>query len=155
MALPGHDPKTIRGFSSPRLIVVDEAAFVLDETYAALWPPKEPLLCPTCAISQNSSNGTTLKRSSTAIFVLRLSTKRPLDENSYHRITIPGHHHASADRAAHRYRSSTQHINCREDIAEYFAKSAYTPSLGWTLAKSRVCPQYDGRRDIAGRGDPL
>ena len=38
MALPGHDPKTIRGFSSPRLIVVDEAAFVLDETYAALVP---------------------------------------------------------------------------------------------------------------------
>jgi hypothetical protein len=30
VALPGHDPKTIRGFSSPRLIVVDEAAFVLD-----------------------------------------------------------------------------------------------------------------------------
>ena len=28
VALPGHDPKTIRGFSSPRLIVVDEAAFV-------------------------------------------------------------------------------------------------------------------------------
>ena len=38
VALPGHDPKTIRGFSSPRLIVVDEAAFVLDETYAALVP---------------------------------------------------------------------------------------------------------------------
>ena len=38
VALPGHDPKTIRGFSSPRLIVVDEAAFVLDETYAAVVP---------------------------------------------------------------------------------------------------------------------
>jgi len=38
VALPGHDPKTIRGFSSPRLIVIDEAAFVLDETYAALMP---------------------------------------------------------------------------------------------------------------------
>jgi hypothetical protein len=38
VALPGHDPKTIRGFSSPRLIVIDEAAFVLDETYAALVP---------------------------------------------------------------------------------------------------------------------
>ena len=38
MALPGHDPKTIRGFSAPRLIVIDEAAFVLDETYAALVP---------------------------------------------------------------------------------------------------------------------
>ena len=38
VALPGHDPKTIRGFSSPRLIVVDEAAFVLDETYAAVLP---------------------------------------------------------------------------------------------------------------------
>jgi hypothetical protein len=38
VALPGHDPKTIRGFSAPRLIVIDEAAFVLDETYAALMP---------------------------------------------------------------------------------------------------------------------
>jgi Terminase large subunit, T4likevirus-type, N-terminal len=38
VALPGHDPKTIRGFSAPRLIVVDEAAFALDETYAALVP---------------------------------------------------------------------------------------------------------------------
>jgi hypothetical protein len=38
VALPGHDPKTIRGFSSPRLIVIDEAAFVLDETYAAVLP---------------------------------------------------------------------------------------------------------------------
>ena len=34
VALPGHDPKTIRGFSAPRLIVVDEAAFVL-ATHAA------------------------------------------------------------------------------------------------------------------------
>jgi hypothetical protein len=38
VALPGHDPKTIRGFSSPRLVIVDEAAFVLDETCAALVP---------------------------------------------------------------------------------------------------------------------
>jgi phage terminase large subunit-like protein len=38
VALPGHDPKTIRGFSAPRLIIVDEAAFVLDETYAAVLP---------------------------------------------------------------------------------------------------------------------
>ena len=34
-------------------------------------------------------------------------------------------------------------------------ESRIYPSLGWILAKSRVCPQYDGRRDIAGRGDPL
>src|SRR6516225_893193 len=158
VALPGHDPKTIRGFSSPRLIVVDEAAFVLDETYAALWPPKEPLLCPPCAISQNSSNGTTLKRSSTAIFVLRFSTMRPLDANSYYGITTPRHHHASADRAAHRYRARTQHNNCQNNIdigRSTLCERRIYPSLGWILAKSRVCPQYDGRRDIAGRGDPL
>src|SRR6516165_5482224 len=34
IALPGHDPKTIRGFSAPRLIIEDEAAFVSDETHA-------------------------------------------------------------------------------------------------------------------------
>jgi hypothetical protein len=36
--LPGHDPKTLRGYSAPALIVEDEAAFVSDETHAAIVP---------------------------------------------------------------------------------------------------------------------
>jgi len=38
VALPGHDPKMIRGYSAPALIIEDEAAFVGDETYHALLP---------------------------------------------------------------------------------------------------------------------
>jgi hypothetical protein len=38
VALPGHDPKNIRGYSRPRLIIEDEAAFVADATYEALLP---------------------------------------------------------------------------------------------------------------------
>lgn len=38
VALPGDNPRTIRGFSAPALIVEDEAAFVSDETYDALVP---------------------------------------------------------------------------------------------------------------------
>jgi hypothetical protein len=38
VALPGHDPKTLRGYSAPALIVEDEAAFVSDETHAAVVP---------------------------------------------------------------------------------------------------------------------
>src|SRR6516225_10602354 len=30
VALPGHDPKTLRGYSAPALIVEDESAFVSD-----------------------------------------------------------------------------------------------------------------------------
>src|ERR1035437_4701637 len=36
-SLPG-DPKTIRGFSAPALILEDEAAFVDDELFAAIKP---------------------------------------------------------------------------------------------------------------------
>lgn len=38
VALPGSDPKMIRGYSAPSLIVEDESAFVLDETHEALIP---------------------------------------------------------------------------------------------------------------------
>ena len=38
VALPGHDPKTLRGYSAPALIVEDESAFVSDETHAAVVP---------------------------------------------------------------------------------------------------------------------
>jgi hypothetical protein len=38
VALPGDNPRTIRGYSAPALIIEDEAAFVSDETYDALIP---------------------------------------------------------------------------------------------------------------------
>jgi hypothetical protein len=38
VALPGHDAKNIRGYSAPRLIVFDEAAFAADAVYEALLP---------------------------------------------------------------------------------------------------------------------
>jgi hypothetical protein len=38
VALPGDNPRTVRGYSSPSLIVEDEGAFVADETYDALIP---------------------------------------------------------------------------------------------------------------------
>jgi hypothetical protein len=38
VALPGHDPKTLRGYSAPALIVEDESAFVSDETHAGVVP---------------------------------------------------------------------------------------------------------------------
>lgn len=38
VALPGSNPKTIRGYSNPKLIVIDEAAYLSDETYFALRP---------------------------------------------------------------------------------------------------------------------
>jgi hypothetical protein len=38
VSLPGGDARTIRGYSAPSLIVEDEAAFVGDETYAAILP---------------------------------------------------------------------------------------------------------------------
>jgi hypothetical protein len=38
VALPGDNPRTIRGFSAPALVVEDESAFVRDETHAALIP---------------------------------------------------------------------------------------------------------------------
>jgi len=38
VALPGDNPKFIRGFSAPRLVIEDESAFVADETHAALTP---------------------------------------------------------------------------------------------------------------------
>jgi hypothetical protein len=38
VALPGDNPRTIRGFSAPALVVEDEAGFVRDDTYAALVP---------------------------------------------------------------------------------------------------------------------
>lgn len=38
VALPGHDPKNIRGFSAPRLIIFDEAAFAANAVYDALLP---------------------------------------------------------------------------------------------------------------------
>jgi len=38
IALPGDNPRTIRGFSSPSLVIEDEAGFVKDETHAAVIP---------------------------------------------------------------------------------------------------------------------
>jgi len=36
--LPGDNPRTVRGYSAPELIIEDESAFVNDETYDALVP---------------------------------------------------------------------------------------------------------------------
>jgi Terminase large subunit, T4likevirus-type, N-terminal len=33
ISLPGHNPDEIRGYSSPRLIIIDEAAFAMDAIY--------------------------------------------------------------------------------------------------------------------------
>jgi Terminase large subunit, T4likevirus-type, N-terminal len=38
ICLPGDNPRTVRGFSAPALIIEDEAAFVSDETFDALIP---------------------------------------------------------------------------------------------------------------------
>lgn len=38
VCLPGNDPDKIRGFSAPDMVLVDEAAFVLDGIYAAVRP---------------------------------------------------------------------------------------------------------------------
>jgi len=38
VTLPGDNPRTVRGYSAPALIIEDEAAFVADETYDALIP---------------------------------------------------------------------------------------------------------------------
>jgi hypothetical protein len=38
VALPGDNPKTIRGYSAPALVIEDEAAFVDDRTYDAIIP---------------------------------------------------------------------------------------------------------------------
>jgi hypothetical protein len=38
IALPGDNPRTVRGYSAPALIVEDEAAFVSDQTHDALIP---------------------------------------------------------------------------------------------------------------------
>jgi hypothetical protein len=38
VVLPGDNPRTVRGYSAPELIIEDEAAFVADETYDALIP---------------------------------------------------------------------------------------------------------------------
>ena len=38
VTLPGDNPRTVRGYSAPELIIEDEAAFVADETYDALVP---------------------------------------------------------------------------------------------------------------------
>jgi hypothetical protein len=38
VVLPGDNPRTVRGYSAPELIIEDEAAFVNDETYDALVP---------------------------------------------------------------------------------------------------------------------
>jgi hypothetical protein len=38
VVLPGDNPRTVRGYSAPELIVEDEAAYVGDETYDALIP---------------------------------------------------------------------------------------------------------------------
>jgi hypothetical protein len=38
IALPGDDDATIRGFSAPRAVIIDEASRVSDEVYAALRP---------------------------------------------------------------------------------------------------------------------
>jgi Terminase large subunit, T4likevirus-type, N-terminal len=38
IALPGDNPRTVRGYSAPALVVEDEAAFVDDRTYDAIIP---------------------------------------------------------------------------------------------------------------------
>jgi hypothetical protein len=38
VTLPGDNPRTVRGYSAPALIIEDEAAFVSDETFDALIP---------------------------------------------------------------------------------------------------------------------
>ena len=38
VVLPGDNPRTVRGYSAPELIIEDESAFVSDETYDALVP---------------------------------------------------------------------------------------------------------------------
>jgi hypothetical protein len=38
VALPDGDPKTVRGYSAPSLIIEDEAAFVSDDTFEAILP---------------------------------------------------------------------------------------------------------------------
>jgi terminase large subunit-like protein len=38
VVLPGDNPRTVRGYSAPELIIEDEAAFVSDETNDALMP---------------------------------------------------------------------------------------------------------------------
>jgi len=38
VTLPGDNPRTVRGYSAPALIIEDEGAFVADETYDALIP---------------------------------------------------------------------------------------------------------------------
>jgi phage terminase large subunit-like protein len=38
VSLPGDNPRTVRGYSAPTLIIEDEAAFVSDETYDAVIP---------------------------------------------------------------------------------------------------------------------
>src|SRR6516225_2567813 len=38
VVLPGDNPRTVRGYSAPELIIEDESAFVADETYDALIP---------------------------------------------------------------------------------------------------------------------
>ena len=38
VTLPGDNPRTVRGYSAPALIVEDEGAFVADQTYDALIP---------------------------------------------------------------------------------------------------------------------
>jgi hypothetical protein len=38
VALPGDNPRTIRGYSAPSLVVEDEAAFIRSETHQALIP---------------------------------------------------------------------------------------------------------------------
>jgi hypothetical protein len=38
VALPGDNPRTVRGYSAPVLVIEDEAAFVSDETYDGIIP---------------------------------------------------------------------------------------------------------------------
>jgi Terminase large subunit, T4likevirus-type, N-terminal len=38
VTLPGDNPRTVRGYSAPALIIEDEAAFVADDTFDALLP---------------------------------------------------------------------------------------------------------------------
>jgi hypothetical protein len=38
VTLPGDNPRTVRGYSAPALIIEDEAAFVADDTFDALIP---------------------------------------------------------------------------------------------------------------------
>jgi hypothetical protein len=38
IALPGDNPRTVRGYSAPALVIEDEAAFVDDRTYDAIIP---------------------------------------------------------------------------------------------------------------------